>query len=108
MRLVTAEPADTSLGLRQFSDQVVIGISTNPMPICRTNCQIETHQIHESSEIKLIITVPKHSVIVPISATGRAPNRSSALPPKNCAIAWPSAPGNMIKPLIVAEKPRSS
>ncbi len=52
------------------------------MPIWRTNCQIDTHQIHEVMEIKLIMTVPKHKVIVPTNATGRAPKRSSTLPPK--------------------------
>lgn len=34
---VTAEPAETSEGLRQLSDQVVTGIMTKPMPICRMN-----------------------------------------------------------------------
>ena len=54
-------------------------------------------------EIKLIMTVPKHNVIVPIRATGRAPNLSSALPPKNCEMHCPRAPGNITRPLIVAE-----
>ena len=67
---VTAEPALTSSGSRQFSDHVVIGMSTNPMPIWRTNCQIDTHQIHEVMEIRLIMMVPNSRVIEPISATG--------------------------------------
>ena len=100
---VTAEPSLTSSGSRQFSDHVVIGISTNPMPIWRTNCHIDTHQIHEVMEIRLIMMVPNSRVIEPISATGRAPRRSSALPPKNCAMHWPNAPGSITRPLIVAE-----
>ncbi len=100
---VTDEPALTSVGSRQFSDHVVIGISTKPMPIWRVNCQIDTHQIHEVIEIILIITVPNSNVMVPANATGRAPKRSKALPPKNCAMHCPNAPGSITKPLTAAE-----
>ncbi len=100
--LVTAEPADTSAGLRQLSDHVVTGIMTKPMPICRMNWQIEMYQIQVPMPIMLIIVVPRHSRMVPTMATGRAPNLSSARPPKNWAMAWAIAPGSMTRPLMVA------
>ena len=100
---VTAEPAETSAGLRQLSDHVVTGIMTKPMPICRMNWHIEMYQIHVPMPIRLIIVVPRHNRIVPAIATGRAPKRSSARPPKNWAIACAIAPGSMTRPLIVAE-----
>ncbi len=51
--------------------------------------------------------MPTVNTIEPHKATGRAPKRSIARPPKNWETHWPRAPGNMIRPLIVAEYPRS-
>lgn len=59
-------------------------------------------QIHVCNPIVLMHAVPAVSRIVPMRATGRAPKRSSARPPKNCEIAWAMAPGSMTSPLIVA------
>ena len=101
--LVTADPADTSVGSRQLSDQVVMGMMMKPMPIWRTNCHIDTHQIHVLLSIRLIMMVPNSSTSVPLSATGLAPSRSSSLPPKNCEMHMPNAPGIMTSPLMVAE-----
>ena len=49
---MTADPADTSVGSRQLSDQVVMGMMMKPMPIWRTNCHIDTHQIHVIDELR--------------------------------------------------------
>ena len=71
------------------------------------NWQIDTHQIHVSIATSDMPKVPRVNTIEPNKATGRAPNRSIARPPKNWETHWPIAPGNMIRPLIVAEYPRS-
>ena len=73
------------------------------MPIWRVNWQIDTHQIHVSIDTKDMPIVPTVSTIEPHNATGRAPKRSIARPPKNWETHWPMAPGSMIRPLMVAE-----